>query len=46
MQYIPQMILSQEEIEHFTPEQLNTIETILKKALPQTEDLNTKIHNH
>lgn len=30
-------VLSQETIKHLTPEQLNTIETILKTALPQPE---------
>lgn len=33
-------VLSQETIKHFTTEQLNVIETILKKALPQPEVAN------
>jgi hypothetical protein len=33
------MVLSQETIKHLNPEQLNTIETILKTALPQPEVL-------
>jgi hypothetical protein len=32
-------VLSQETIKHLNPEQLNTIETILKTALPQPEVL-------
>ena len=32
-------VLSQETIKHLNPEQLNTIETILKTALPQSEVL-------
>ncbi len=31
------MVLSQETIKHLSPEQLNTIETILKTALPRSE---------
>jgi hypothetical protein len=30
------MVLSQEKIKHLTPDQLNTIETILKAALPES----------
>jgi hypothetical protein len=35
-------VLSQETIKHLNPEQLNTIETILKTALPKTKDLEAK----
>jgi hypothetical protein len=35
------MVLSQESIKQLSPEQLNTIETILKTALPQPEILET-----
>lgn len=35
-------VLSQETIKHLNPEQLNTIETILKTALPQPEVLESK----
>lgn len=35
-------VLSQETIKHLNPEQLNTIETILKTALPETKELESK----
>jgi len=35
-------VLSQETIKHLNPEQLNTIETILKTALPETKELELK----
>lgn len=35
-------ILSQETIKHLNPEQLNTIETILKTALPEPKELDVK----
>ena len=38
-------VLSQETIKSLTPEQLNTIETILKTALPQREVLEVKSSN-
>lgn len=35
-------VLSQETIKHLNPEQLNTIETILKTALPEPKELDVK----
>jgi len=38
-------VLSQETLKHLNPEQLNTIESKLKTALPQPEVLNAENSN-